>query len=203
MSAGFPFQEQSQMCPHDFVQCGRMHPCSVIPKQFIVECLLFYPGFLGLQVMMEEENYGITVDNCLLALENNGNLIMKNSYQYAFDFQNTALTTGLDADSPFLSLCVLLLLVNLQHLFRDVLAAALGTFPSLFSAVVKSKVTFCYQLGLLQIQWNSFPFLKVQKTFGSLNSIYFSNTMSKRWQRQEGGQIQAKSIEIDVHIYIG
>lgn len=39
--------------------------------------VLFYPDFQCLQVMMEEENDGIKVDNCLLVLKNNSNLIMK------------------------------------------------------------------------------------------------------------------------------
>jgi len=51
--------------------------CSVILEQSVVECLLFYPDFQCLRVLMQEENDGMKVDNCMLALKNNGNLIMK------------------------------------------------------------------------------------------------------------------------------
>lgn len=60
-----------------------------------------YPIFQGLQVMMEEENYGITVHNCLLVLGNNSNLIMKYLCILLLTFKILLLLLVLDADSPY------------------------------------------------------------------------------------------------------
>lgn len=65
-----------------------------------MECLLFYPSFQSLQVTMEEENYGITVDNCLLALENNSNLIIKYLYILLLTLKILLLLLGLMLTHP-------------------------------------------------------------------------------------------------------
>lgn len=50
--------------------------------------------------MMEEENYWIIVDNCLLALENNSNLIMKYLYILLLTFKILLLLLDLMLTHP-------------------------------------------------------------------------------------------------------